>query len=229
MATSAPVRANSRAMARPMRRAPPVMSTDLPLRGCESMARAFLGLRRGRTAWLGLFRRRLGRSRRCAGVGRGGVRCRWRRCAGVGLGGVGQVIVILVDGILLAGALELDFDGHVKLVNLEVFAIGLEAAGDDLEADHVTQGENVDNGLAVFVGLQLHGACVAFALHGVKHDGGVLNGLAIGIAQNGDLDAGGRWGGLVLAGAVRTVILSRKRERSSEEAEAGREDAETIY
>ncbi len=62
--------------------------------------------------------------------------------------------------------------------------------------------------------------------HGVKDDGGVFDGLAIGVTQDGDFDACSGRRSLVFAAALLSV-LSMKRKQAEGQAEGGEECGES--
>ena len=132
--------------------------------------------------------------------------------------------VRLVGAVLLTGALHADLEGHCGLVDLVVIAVCLEASGDDLEAHGFTGLDHVDYGLSVFVGLELHIAIiVAMLIELMKDNGGIFDGLAGGIAENGDFNLRCDWHSLVLAATLCVGVLGVKREGG--ESKDGKDDA----
>jgi hypothetical protein len=136
--------------------------------------------------------------------------------------------VLLVDGVLLTGPLHPNLDCHVGLIDLIVVAEGLKAPRNYLHPHRRTHGQDIDNRLAIFVGLQLHVAFVFLSLHGMKDHGSIFDGFAIHILQDGHLDARGWDRHLELAAARAAVIaLAMRGERRDDQAEACQEDGET--
>src|SRR6202789_293596 len=196
-----------------MRRPPPVTSADLPMRlgwdirpppppssaldhssSFKNSVALWLAGRRGRVR-----RWRWWRRRRSCILGRSSIGGLTRRSS---------ILVNLINRVLLARSLQAYFDAHVRFVDLVIFAIGLKAARNHLQAHGVADRQYVDDGFAVFVGLQLHVAFVLAVHHRMKDDGGVLNGLAIHVFEDGHLDPPGRRRRLVLAAAGRSRILT---------------------
>ena len=80
---------------------------------------------------------------------------------------------------------SIDMSELIDLVNL---AVGLETIGDDLKSDGVADGNHVDDGFAVFVGFELKRSLVLVALDGMEDDVSIVDGLAVVVANNGDLN-----------------------------------------
>src|ERR1039458_1564308 len=137
----------------------------------------------------------------------------------------GPLGVGLIDGVLLAGTLHTDIERQLFIVNLEVVPIGLKSPGNDLQPHGVADGQHVDDGLAVLIGLQLHVAI--FTPNDVEDDGGIRDGLAIDIAHHSDLNARGGRGRLELAASIGGLLLSAGSERREDQAEHGHYDTET--
>src|SRR5271165_3719257 len=226
MATSAPAPARASAMARPIRFAPPVTSADWPASGRDTFTE---GLFQKDASLPGLKIVTLGNP--------------LLRLAGIG--GLVLVLVLilfavpfvfgvrLVNGVLLAGALHAHLDRHLVLLDLVVAAISLVALGNDLQADGFADGQHVDHGLAVLVGLQLHVArVIARLVEGVEDDGGVFNGFAVVAFEHGDFDFGGRRRSLVLAATLGGILGKGGRTRhqgDERQNQAGTEKGTAIH
>ena len=115
--------------------------------------------------------------------------------------------VILVDGVLLTGTPHPNIDGKLVLVDLVVISEGLEALGDDLQPHDIPDGHHVDDGLALLIGLQLHVAPVSLALHGMKDNSGILDGLAIRVTHHGHFNTRRRRRHLEFAPAIDGFLL----------------------
>ena len=107
-----------------------------------------------------------------------------------------------VGGDLGAGADHADLDFAGWLFDEVVSGVGGVAICDDLYADVGAGGDDVDDGLALFVGFDLEIAFVFAVLEGAEDYGGVGEGLAVVVAEYLDLDVGGLGGGFVLAAAA---------------------------
>jgi hypothetical protein len=89
-------------------------------------------------------------------------------------------------------------------------------------------GKNVDDRLAIFVGLQLHVALGVTVLDSVKDHRRILDGLSTAIAQNGDFNARAGRRHLVFAPAFGGGLLSAdgkpNEERREDQANDGQGD-----
>ncbi len=161
------------------------------------------------------------------GVGLGGVAgCFWVSGlirllhAGVAAGGLAGVV--LVGGDLLLRAEHGDGDLAAGFADEILLSKGGEAVGDDLDADVAAGGDDVDGGLAFGVGLDLQIALVlAVLIDGVEDDGGVDDGLAVGLLDHDDLDVRGVGGSLVLAAAADVAGRPGRRAGRGERGRAG--------
>src|ERR1039457_5077391 len=157
-------------------------------------------------------------------------RLRWCRCRLIPIGalaGVHSSVVILVNGVLFARPLHLDLNGHLRLVDLVLFAKGLKPLGDNLQPYRFAAGQHINECVAVLVGLQLHVAFIFFACHLVKDDSGILNRLAIHFAQDSNRNARGRRRSLVFTAALLGSILPDNSERTDNQGKCGHEDGGT--
>ena len=111
--------------------------------------------------------------------------------------------MLVVDRVLLARTVQLHLECHLRLVDFDVFAVRLETFGEHLQKDLRTGRQDVNDGLPVFVGLQLHVALVA--LEG-KDDGGILDGLVVVRPQDRDFDLRGGRRSLVFAPTMIGVL-----------------------
>src|SRR3974390_1927020 len=171
MATLAPALASASAISRPMGRAPPVTSADLPCKGKAVIAWSARECERLLLLWRSLFARLFRRllsfaSRAVSGFSR---------------------LVVAVNGVLLPGPLHTNLHRDFRLVDFEVSTVGLKALGDDLQADRIADRNHVDDGFAVLVGLQLHDALVVVALDGMEDDGSMLDRFAVGVSNDRNL------------------------------------------
>lgn len=131
---------------------------------------------------------------------------------------------IAVNGVLLRRTLELYFDRNVVFVDFVVFAVGLEAGGDDLNAHVRAQFEQVQRDFAFVVGLEFHVSVIFAASERMEDDGCVFNRFPAGGAEDGDLKMrrGGRC--FVFAAAFGRVVLSMGESGDGEQN--GRKESE---
>src|SRR5258706_5222882 len=94
-------------------------------------------------------------------------------------------LTLLVDRILIFGALQFDDDLLLRLRDLVVLTKGLKTRRDHLDAQ-LAIGYSLVAGLAVGIGLQLQSSfrLLTGLVHRVQHDAGVANGLAVGILED---------------------------------------------
>src|SRR6202012_938579 len=109
--------------------------------------------------------------------------------------------------------LHLDHNLFAVGVDLVVVAVGLPTVGNSLQPNRVANGDYVDRHLAVFIALEFERSLVLIPFHGVEDDRGVGDGLAVGRAENRDLDGGGSRRGSVFAPS--TLIRSGTKQRKT--------------
>jgi hypothetical protein len=90
-----------------------------------------------------------------------------------------------------------------------------------LEPHRIANGDDINDGLAVLIGLEFHVALVFIACHGMKHDCSILDRLAVEVFGDGHFNTAG-WGrSLVFAAALGGCILTVCQKRNSQKAESG--------
>ena len=116
--------------------------------------------------------------------------------------------VVLVRGDLLLRTEEGDGNLMAGLTDEEILRIGREAAGDDLHAKVAAGGNDVDGGLAFGIGFDFHVALVlAVCIDGMEDDGGVDDGLAVGLFDHDDFDMRGFGGSSIFAATTGVGIV----------------------
>lgn len=134
--------------------------------------------------------------------------------------------VVRVDGILWSRPPKTDLPGEPGLIYFVVLTVGLEAVSDDLEANGVADGNDVNVDSAVLVGFQLHRSRVFVALDGMKDDVSVHDRLAIVSFENGDLNARCGRRRLVFAAVPGVVVLRAEEDGTGDESKWDKTGAE---
>ena len=116
------------------------------------------------------------------------------------------------------GPAEADLHRHIELVDFVDLAVGLETIGDHLKSDGVADGDHVDEGLAILVGLELECSLIFVALDGMEDDMSVSNRLAVVVADDSDFNSRRGRRGFVFAPVVGVVVLRAQAEAAGDEA-----------
>src|SRR5581483_6036006 len=90
-----------------------------------------------------------------------------------------RIRMLFIDGVLATGALQFNLNLFRGPINLIIRPKGLIAVGYDLQAHSVSDGNDIENGLAFFVRLQLHVAVVFSVFERMKDNSGTLHRLSV--------------------------------------------------
>src|SRR5579872_1287947 len=107
---------------------------------------------------------------------------------------------ILVDRILAVRRLHFDINLHGRLLHVKIFAVGLEAMGQNLHSQFAIRNA-IEAGFAFGIRFQFQSTLVltAIRIDGMKHNRGIADGFAVVIFHDHKTYGRRRWGWLLLA------------------------------
>ena len=97
--------------------------------------------------------------------------------------------------------------------------------GDHLKSDGVADGDDLDEGFAVLVGLQFERSLILVALDGMEDDVCVRNRLAVVVADDSDFNPRCGWRDFVFAPVVGVVFLGANVKAAGDEAKRNKNGA----
>ena len=98
--------------------------------------------------------------------------------------------------------------------------------GDHLKSDGVADGDHVDDGFAVLVGLEFERSPILVALDGMEDDVSVCNRFAVVVADDGDFNPRRGWRDFIFAPVVGVVLLGANVEAAGDEAKRNKKSAD---